>query len=161
LVLTALGDRLASLAAADRRIASVAATTRGGSLERPDAHTGRLIEGARRPPAEPPGRAAARLLLREPLTTAPLLPLLRPGTTSTAEGEVSDAEDRINTLTTLIAAHCREPRPVSFYAQSIGVSAAHLNRLARAATGLSVQELAARQLMEAARRDLIFTPTPV
>ena len=161
LVLTALGERLTSIAAADRRIASFTATTRVVSLERPDENGGLLIEGVRRLHAELHGRAAGRLLLLEPLMTAAIVSLVRIGTTSTAEGDASAVEDRIETLTTLITAHCREHRPVGFYARAIGVSAAHLNRLARAATGLSVQELSARQLMEAARRDLIFTPTPV
>ncbi len=161
LVLTALGDRLASLAAADRRIAAFATTSQVVSLRPKDDNAGLLIESVGRLHVELHGRAAGRLLLLEPLMTAAIVALVRAGTLSTAQGDASATEDRIETLTTLIAAHCREHRPVTFYAQSIGVSAAHLNRLARTATGLSVQELAARQLMEAARRDLIFTPTPV
>lgn len=161
LVLTALGDRLASLAAADRRIAAFATTSQVVSLRPKDDNAGLLIESVRRLHAELHGRAAGRLLLLEPLMTAAIVALVRAGTLSTAQGDASATEDRIERLTTLIAAHCREHRPVTFYAQSVGVSAAHLNRLARTATGLSVQELAARQLMEAARRDLIFTPTPV
>lgn len=161
LVLTALGDRLASLAAADRRIAAFATTSQVVSLRPKDDNAGLLIESVRRLHTELHGRAAGRLLLLEPLMTTAIVALVRAGTLSTAQGDASATEDRIETLTTLIAAHCREHRPVTFYAQSIGVSAAHLNRLARTTTGLSVQELAARQLMEAARRDLIFTPTPV
>ena len=50
---------------------------------------------------------------------------------------------------------------MAFYADALGVSAAHLNRLARAETGYSVQGLIARRMTETARRDLVFTPTPV
>lgn len=161
LVLTALGDRLASIAASDRRIATFAAATRVVALQRADENADLLVESIRRLHAELHGRAPGRLLLLEPLMMAAIVALVRTGTAATERGEGPDAEDRVETLATLIAAHFREHRPVTFYAQAIGVSAAHLNRLARTATGLSVQGLAARHLMEAARRDLIFTPTPV
>lgn len=161
LVVTALGDRLASIAASDRRIATFAAATRVVPLERTNENTHLLVESVRRLHDELHGRAPGRLLLLEPLMTGAIVALVRAGTTASDGGENSDARDRIETLGTLIAAHFREHRPVAFYAQAIGVSPAHLNRLARTATGLSVQGLVARHLMEAARRDLIFTPTPV
>src|SRR5690606_38112311 len=112
--------------------------------------------------AELSGRAAGRLLLLEPLMTAALVALVRAGSASVPVDGLADRDRRrIETLTTLLAAHFREHRPVSFYAEAIGVSPAQLNRLARSATGFSVQGLATLQVMEAARRDLVFTPTPV
>lgn len=77
------------------------------------------------------------------------------------QGPVTRDSARMQALETLIAAHFREHRPVGFYAARVGVSAAQLNRLARREAGASVSQLLARRMLETARRDLIFTPTPV
>lgn len=160
LVVTALGDRLRSIAAADRQIAAFATETRIVTLGQDDADAGFTVDCVRRLHDELHGRAVGRMLLLEPLTIAAVVALARAGSTAPSAGDPDDG-DRIETLMTMVAAHFREHRPVSFYADAVGLSAAHLNRLARTATGLSVQGLAARQVMEAARRDLVFTPTPI
>ena len=161
LVVTALGDRLRSLAAADRQVAAFAATTRVVPLHEGDADATFAIDCVHRLHTELSSRATGRMLLLEPLMTGALVALVR--ASSAAADDTPDNHDhrRIETLTTLVAAHFREHRPVGFYADAVGVSAAHLNRLARAATGFSVQGLATLQIMEAARRDLVFTPTPI
>ena len=51
--------------------------------------------------------------------------------------------------------------PLAFYAQRLGLSGSQLNRLARTATGQTVQALVENRVLEAARRELVFTPTPV
>lgn len=163
LVMTARGDRLNSLAAADRQVAAFAASTRIVPLPHDDADATYAIDCIERLHEELSGRSPCRLLLLEPLMTGAVVGLVRAGTTSDMAEDGLDDRDRrrIEMLTTLIAAHFREHKPVSFYAQSLGLSGAHLNRLARRETGLSVQGLIAMQILEAARRDLIFTPTPV
>ncbi|MCR4269467.1 helix-turn-helix domain-containing protein, partial [Nitratireductor sp. ZSWI3] len=76
-------------------------------------------------------------------------------------GAATRDSQRMQALEMLISTHFREHRPVGFYAGRVGVSVAHLNRLARRGAGASVSQLITRRLLEAARRDLIFTPTPV
>src|SRR5690606_38044525 len=143
---TALGDRLGTLAAADRRVAAFTAETRIVPLGLDDADAAFASECVERLHAELSGRAAGRLLLLEPLMTAALVALVRAGSASVPVDGLADRDRRrIETLTTLLAAHFREHRPVSFYAEAIGVSPAHLNRLARSATGFSVQGLATLQ----------------
>lgn len=160
LVITALADRLHSLTAADRHIAGFATETRIVALA-DDADSEFALDCIRRLHAELSGLSPGRLLLLEPLMTAVIVALARAGSAAMEPGFDTRDRQRMETLTTMIAAHFRAHPPVQFYAAAIGVSATHLNRLARAVTGQSVTGLIDHQLMEAARRDLIFTPTPV
>lgn len=162
LVITALGDRLRTIAAADRRIAEFCARLRIVALAGDDADAGFAAGCVRRLHEELHGRAAGRMLLLEPLMTGAVVALARAGSAATDDAAPADRDRRrAEALATMVAAHFREHRPVRFYADAIGVSATHLNRLCRAATGFSVQGLATLHLMEAARRDLVFTPTPI
>lgn len=65
--------------------------------------------------------------------------------------------DRVARLNALIGAHYREHRPASFYAEQLGVSVTHLNRLCRSATGRSLGELLGDKLVDEARRNLVFS----
>ena len=161
LVITALADRLRSITAADRQIAGFAAETRIVPLADGDVDAAFALDCIRRLHTELSGLSPGRLLLLEPLMTSAVVALARAGSATTAAGFDTVDRQRMEALATLIAAHFRAHPPVQFYADAIGVSATHLNRLARAVTGLPVSGLVAHQLMEAARRDLIFTPTPV
>lgn len=162
LVVTALADRLHSLAAADRQLAAFAAETRIVRLEENDGNAALARDGVHRLHAEVSGRAAGRMLMLEPLIATTLVGLMRAGSGDAEDAGLADRDSRrLEALTTLIAAHFREHQPTGFYAEALGVSAAHLNRIARATTGCSVQGLATLQVMEAARRDLVFTPTPI
>ena len=160
LVMTARSDRLAALAAADRAVAALAGAP--SVLPLPDGSSGEVGTALARIHAELHGRAPGRILVLEPLVTLALVGLARLGVaTSGPSGERRRDEARIDQLHALIAAHFREHRPAGFYAERIGVSRTHLNRLARAGTGRSVQQLLADRIMATARRDLVFTPTPV
>jgi AraC family transcriptional activator of pobA len=161
LVVTALGDRLASIAAAERRIAGFVAQTRIVALHGEEIDASFAIDSVTRLHEELLGRAPGRMLLLEPLMTAAVVALARADRGVEAASETADDGGRIEALLTMIAAHFREHRPVAFYAAQLGLSPAHLNRVTRAATGFSVQALAARHVVEAARRDLVFTPTPI
>ncbi|TKT80205.1 helix-turn-helix domain-containing protein [Aquamicrobium sp. LC103] len=163
LVVTALGDRLASIAAADRQIARFAEAIRIVGLP-PESKDARLAsESIRRLHGELASRATGRIVLLEALMATALVSLVRVGEAALPEDEPVEPRDiqRIETLLTLIAAHFREHRPVGFYADRLGISATHLNRTARSETGFSVQQLIARHMLDRARRELIFTPTPV
>lgn len=159
LVVTALADRLTTLAAGDRAVAEFAAEARivGIGDGAPVANAIHRIH------AEAGSRAAGSALLMEALVTDTVVSLAR-----TAGGDGREAREpgdrdarRIEALEDLIGAHYREQRPVAFYASRLGLSAPHLNRLTRQMTGFSVQELVSRRVLDSARRELVFTPTPV
>jgi AraC family transcriptional activator of pobA len=157
IVVTALADRLTSLATADRQVARFATQPRIIRLEPGDS----IVDVVTRIAAEAAKREAASNLLIEALMTVALVGLARAAKLSTGSPATSRDQARIEQLETLIGAHLREHRSVGFFASKIGVSATHLNRMARTTTGLSVQEMLANRLLDLARRDLIFTPTPV
>lgn len=163
LVLTVVSDRLKTLAAADRRVALFASEIRIIPTSPEDKDANFAIECVRKLFEELTGRAHCRLLMLEPLMTGAIVGLVRSANAADAANDGLDDRDRerVETLATLIAANFRAHKPVSFYADTIGVSPTHLNRIARKATGCSVLGLITQQLLEAARRDLIFTPTPI
>ncbi|KAA3498059.1 helix-turn-helix domain-containing protein [Rhizobium rhizogenes] len=82
----------------------------------------------------------------------------RPHLETTGEGL---AEQRFERLLSLIARHIREPHKAEFYAQKLGLSETHLNRLVRSVSGLSLQRLIARRQIEIAQQELIFTVSTV
>lgn len=72
-----------------------------------------------------------------------------------------DNDRRIEALLALLHREVRQHRPASFYANALGISTTHLNRVVKAKTGLSTQDLIARRLLEEAQRELLFTPDSV
>ncbi len=70
-------------------------------------------------------------------------------------------EPRVERLFELVDRHFREHRSVSFYAGRLGLSPTHLNRLTREITGVTVQQIIARKLVDTAKRDLIAMPSSV
>lgn len=64
---------------------------------------------------------------------------------------------RIHKLERLIAANFRSRKPAEFYAEALGISTAHLNRLCRNETGRSVGEMIAAKIIEEACRSLVFS----
>lgn len=153
-VVTALADRLAGLAATDRRLADFAAAIRivPGS-DGPDSLS--------RIASELSGAGAGRTAALEALVALALVETARARDDDGEAPPASRDAARLRSLDTLLGAHFREHRPLAFYAQRVGLSGSHLNRLARIATGRTVQALAEQRLLEAARRELVFTPTPV
>lgn len=163
LVVTALADRLRALAATDRHIAGFLGATQIVQLDVNDADAAFAVDCIGRLHRELHGRSAGRMLLLEPLATGALVALARTsGRADEADSQLGDRDQaRMEALATMIAAGFREHRLVTHYADALGLSATHLNRLARRATGQTVQNLIDAQVIEAARRDLVFTPSPV
>jgi AraC family transcriptional activator of pobA len=64
---------------------------------------------------------------------------------------------RIARLNQLIGSHYREHLPVEFYARELGVSVTHLNRITKAQTGRTMNELLTDKIISQAKRDLVFT----
>lgn len=160
LVVTVLRDRLETVARGSPHIAAFAAEPRmvGEARERAKL----CVEALERIAAEIAGHGIGRMMLAEALVTAAVIGLARAsGIRADRSADVHDRDQsRIEELAALIDRHFREHRPVGFYAERIGVSAAHLNRIARVRTGRSLQQLVAARLMEEARRSLIFTFLP-
>lgn len=160
LVLTVLRDRLDAVAAVDRHVAAFVSAPRIVPLE---TDAGRDAgECLVRLGAEIQGHGVGRAAMLEALVAASVVGIVRAAGGREAEGELPRDRDqeRIERLGALIGAHFREHRDATFYAGAIGVSTAHLNRILRAATGCSLQQLLNRRLVEEARRDLVFTFLP-
>jgi len=64
---------------------------------------------------------------------------------------------RIARLNELIGSHYREHLPVEFYAKELGVSVTHLNRITKAQTSRTMNELLSDKIISQAKRDLVFT----
>ncbi len=66
-------------------------------------------------------------------------------------------ERRMEMLQGLIQRHFRSHKPAAFYAESLGISPAHLSRIVRSKTGRGAHELITRKLLDEAKRELVFT----
>jgi AraC family transcriptional activator of pobA len=161
LVLTALADRLTAPARSNAAIAAFAARSRLVKLA-PQPPAQELVQTMVRIHSELSGHEAGRMVLLEALVATMIVHLARAGELAGGREHTTGRDaQRIATLFDLIGAHFREHRPVSFYAETLGLSEAHLNRVCRAGTGRSVQALLNARLVETATRDLIFTPSSV
>ncbi|MCZ3376719.1 helix-turn-helix domain-containing protein [Rhizobium sp. AG207R] len=68
-----------------------------------------------------------------------------------------ESERRMEMLQGLIQRHFRSHKPAAFYAESLGISPAHLSRIVRGRTGHGAHELITRKLLDEAKRELVFT----
>lgn len=163
LVVTALADRLHSISASDRQIALFGEAIAIVPLLANDGDAQFAAQCIHRIHDELAGQAPGRTILLETLMTACVVSLARAHGAAAGFDTEMDERDRLRMeqLQELIGAHFREHRPASFYSERLGISAAHLNRICRRMTGLSLQQLVARRLVDAARRELVFTPNPV
>lgn len=162
LVLTALTDRLTAPARSNAAIAVFVARSRLVRLSPQAAPAQELTRTMIRIHEELSGHEAGRMVLLEALVAAMIVHLARAGELAVGREHATGRDaQRIATLFDLIGAHFREHQPVSFYAEMLGLSEAHLNRVCRAGTGRSVQALLNARLIETATRDLIFTPSSV
>ncbi len=112
----------------------------------------------RRLGAEFADRRSGRNDLLEAYLTSALLLIAR---LSQQEGEGQGASDeserRMEILYGLIQRHFRSHKPAAFYADPLGISSTHLNRIVRGKTGYGPHELIARKLIDEAKRELVFT----
>jgi len=77
------------------------------------------------------------------------------------EDGASENERRLSRLAGLIHQHFRSHKPAYFYAQELGISPTHLNRIVKQLTGRSTQTLINGKLIDEAQRELLFTQIPV
>ncbi len=131
---------------------------RAFTLSQFPADAGYLGETLDRMETELTHATGARAPMVETLLATALMLMFR---ASGGAGPAADAADRnrerLQQLMQLIDQHHRDHLPVEFYARRIGMSATHLNRLARTLAGRSVGRLLADRLISEAKRDLVFT----
>ncbi|MBB3944303.1 AraC family transcriptional activator of pobA [Rhizobium skierniewicense] len=68
---------------------------------------------------------------------------------------------RFERLLDLVARHIREQKRTAFYAEQLGISQTHLNRLVRQQSGISLQRLVAQKQIDIAKQELLFTVSTV
>ncbi len=108
------------------------------------------------------GRRIGRSVLMETGLATALVLTARIAAQEADEAETgSDNDRRIEALLALLHRDVRKHRPATYYADALGISTTHLNRVVKARTGLSTRELIARWLLEEAQRELLFTPDSV
>ncbi|RFZ88555.1 helix-turn-helix domain-containing protein [Shinella sp. WSJ-2] len=159
-VFTMLASHLRLSGAAGR----FAAAPRVTPLDAGDPDGGFVLAALERLAGEWAGRKSGRTDLMEAylvsvLTLAARLwsrdnPLDGPGE---AAGETARRMEHLNGL---IQQHFRSQKPAQFYAREIGISPTHLNRVVKAATGLTAHAYIARKLIDEAKRALVFTEAP-
>ncbi|WP_210314667.1 helix-turn-helix domain-containing protein [Rhizobium sp. AQ_MP] len=123
----------------------------------PDSHL--ILSHLLRVAAEWQGRLTGRTVLMETGLAAALALAARLAAQDRIETEETDDNDRrVEAFSSLLHREVRNQRPASFYADALGITPTHLNRVLRAKTGLGTQQLVARRLIEEAQRELLFTP---
>jgi AraC family transcriptional activator of pobA len=162
MVLTVRGDRLDEASRADRRFAPFFLEPRILALDGPGEQISHLRTGLEHVRQELSGNEAGRMTIVSALLTEILIRLARvsaPGASESSLAKSRDAE-RMELLDELIGVRLREHRPIAFYAERLGISPTHLNRLCRQHFGESVQALIDRKLISAAKRELVFSRFP-
>ncbi|MFS8110441.1 helix-turn-helix domain-containing protein [Rhizobium jaguaris] len=96
-------------------------------------------------------------LLEAYLTSALLLTARLSQQGGEGQGASDESERRMETLYGLIQRHLRSHKPAAFYAEALGISPTHLNRVVRDKTGQGAHELIVRKLVDEAKRELVFT----
>jgi len=95
------------------------------------------------------------------LCAAYLTSVLRLAADTGNQSLAGENERRMQRLADLIHQHFRDHKPASFYANALGLSPTHLNRIVKAATGRSTHMLIDEKLLQEAKRELLFTVLPV
>lgn len=156
-VVSALADRLGHIASSERLVAAFADDIR--IVPANGADMANLFDRLRAEASDNKAGHAAALEALVALLIVDLARIWQPDAGQRAD----DARDdpRFERLASAVDVHFREGRALDYYAGLIGLSASQTNRLAQRWCGMTVQGMIARRLVEAARRELVFTPTPV
>ncbi|GES42007.1 AraC family transcriptional regulator [Rhizobium dioscoreae] len=102
-------------------------------------------------------RSGRNDLLEAYLTAALLLTARIAQNADDGSNPGDESERRMEMLQGLIQRHLRSHKPAAFYAESLGISPAHLSRIVRGRTGHGAHELITRKLLDEAKRELVFT----
>lgn len=162
-VFTVLTSHLKTIPAYHSRFGAWLGLPRLTALQQEHADSHYIADTLHRLAAE----AAARRTGPADLCEAYLTSALRLTAHLCAEGEgdedggATQNERRLNRLTGLIHEHFRSHKPASYYADALGISPTHLNRIVKQLTGGSTQTLINGKLIDEAQRELLFTQIPV
>jgi len=117
-----------------------------------------LMEGIAR---EFAGRGTARALLLRGLASTLLGLAARNAPVSARSGIELTESHLFAKFQSLLEAHFSGHWRVADYARALAVSATHLSRITRAATGRSASALIDERIMREARRNLVYTELPI
>lgn len=140
--------------------ARFAAEPRVTTLDAADPESAFLIATLERLAAEWAGRRSGRTDLMEAYLVSTLTLTARLSARDTPTEGIGETARRMEHLNGLIQQHFRNQKPANFYAQQLGVSSTHLNRIVKAATGLTAHAYIGRKLIDEAKRELVFTERP-
>ncbi|MBL0374538.1 helix-turn-helix domain-containing protein [Rhizobium sp. KVB221] len=157
-IITTLTSRLPIYAQRTVRLRAFIARSRLLDLDQQDADARYLIDTLDRIQGELATGFGARdglieVYLQIALTLAAGFEIADMGEDASASRDLA----RIGRLNTLIGKHFREHLPVEFYARELSVSVTHLNRITKAQTGRTMNELLSDKIVSQAKRDLVFT----
>ncbi len=155
-VFTMLASHLRLSGAAGR----FAAVPRVTPLEADDPDGGFVLAALERLAGEWAGRKSGRTDLMEAYLVSVLTLAARLWSRDNPLEGPGEAARRMEHLNGLIQQHFRSQKPAQFYAREIGISPTHLNRVVKAATGLTAHAYIARKLIDEAKRALVFTEAP-
>ncbi|MGB3812718.1 MAG: helix-turn-helix domain-containing protein [Shinella sp.] len=137
-----------------------AAEPRVTSLDPGDPDGAFVLSTLERLAAEWTGRRSGRTDLLEAYLVSVLALTARLWSRNNPAEGAGETARRMEHLNGLIQQHFRSQKPANFYAQELGISPTHLNRIVKAATGLTAHAYIGRKLIDEAKRDLVFTQTP-
>jgi AraC family transcriptional regulator, transcriptional activator of pobA len=103
-------------------------------------------------------RKSRNALLESYLATTLLL--LAPDQAFATQPMGQDAE-RMARINALIDTHFRQNQRADFYAEQMGLSTTHINRITKAQTGMTLQQMIASKQIETAKQELIFSHASV
>ena len=155
-VFTMLASHL-RLAGAARRFAAEPRVT---PLDPGDPDGAFVLSTLERLAAEWTGRRSGRTDLMEAYLACVLALTARLWSRNDPAEGAGETARRMEHLNGLIQQHFRSQKPATFYAQELGISPTHLNRIVKAATGMTAHAYIGRKLVDEARRELVFTETP-
>jgi AraC family transcriptional activator of pobA len=162
-VFTVLATHMKTMPANHSRFGEWLAVPRLTGLRTQDADSHYIAATLHRLAAETAARRTGRADLCEAYLTTALR--LTAQLSAAGDGDEDDRatenERRLNRLTGLIHQHFRSHKPASFYAQELGISPTHLNRIVKQLTGRNTQTLINGKLIDEAQRELLFTQIPV
>lgn len=137
-----------------------AAEPRVTPLKADDPDGGFVLAALERLAGEWTGRRSGRTDLMEAYLVSVLTLAARLSSRDNPPDGTGETARRMEHLNGLIQQHFRSQKPAQFYAREIGISPTHLNRVVKAATGLTAHAYIARKRIDEAKRALVFTEAP-
>ncbi|WP_040678680.1 helix-turn-helix domain-containing protein [Rhizobium mesoamericanum] len=157
-VITVLSSHLKAIPGDRSRLGAWMALPHLTKLEMDDEDARYAAASLRRLGREFMERQSGRNDLLEAYLTSALLLTARLSSEKSQDRLAADEnERRMEMLHGLIQRHFKAHQSASFYADALGISSTHLNRIARTTTGYGTSELIARKLLDEAKRELVFT----